>query len=177
MKEKLARGQKRRKSLKGKLIFFTVILVILTVLFVSLQNGKKMLATQEQTLLEGLQARVDVLIESISNGVENFMPTENILELSGLPAQVVAMNEAKYVTILGRKLGDDNTGLNYVWASNDAQIDSKIATNKLVYGESEITDSELLLIAEKYSSLPKTSLQTANEISKNISNLSSQISS
>lgn len=177
MKEKLARGQKRRKSLKGKLIFFTVILVILTVLFVSLQNGKKMLTTQEQTLLEGLQARVDVLMESISNGVENFMPTENILELSGLPAQVVAMNEAKYVTILGRKLGDNNTGLKYVWASNDAQIDSKIATNRLVYGESEITDSDLLMIAEKYSSIPKTSLQTANEISKNISNLSSQISS
>ena len=60
-----------------------------------------MIQNQEQTLATGLQDRVNVLLESISSGVKAYMPSQNVLELSFLPSQTSAINEANYATILG----------------------------------------------------------------------------
>ena len=80
---------------------FTVILVMMVVSLVSIPLGVFTNSIQEKTLASGLEERVNVLLESLSSGVKAYLPLENILELSNLPAQTSALPEAMYATISG----------------------------------------------------------------------------
>ena len=98
-----------------------------------------------------LENRAEVLLESICTGVKNFFPVNNLLELTSLPNQKNAMEEVKYITIIGQKYEDfSSENLNYVWATNDSQILEKIDTSSLIYGESELTVSEINDVTKKY---------------------------
>lgn len=173
----------RQRSLRGKLVGFTIVLVIVVTLFVTLQNGFNMVSTQEKTMITALENRIDVLLESLSSGVKNFLPTENDLELGVLPQQKDAMAEAKYVTILGepnssvqKKKAESN--LAYIWATNDPDIEMKTldyGQNAVIAGQTYATDEKLLAILKKFESLNDEVTEKVKDISQQIASFSSEI--
>ena len=170
--------QEKQKSLRGRLVGFTIVLVAVVVLFVTIQNGNNMISTQEETLVTALQNRIEVLSESLSSGVRNFLPTENDLELGSLPSQKDAMAEVKYITILGTKSAnaqqaenENISPLGYVWASNDPAISQKVVNYGeygIVPGETYVIDEDVLNILRRFDGLNDRVIQKASEISKQI---------
>ncbi len=166
----------KQRSLRSRLVAFTIALVALVVLFVTIQNGNNMITTQEETLVTALQNRIDVLMESLSSGVKNFLPTENDLELGSLPSQKDAMAEVKYITILGTKGSsvEEEEGvdaLSYVWASNDPAISQKVTgygEYGIAAGETRVIDEEILDILKRFNGLNARVVEQASEISKQI---------
>lgn len=181
MKKQYSANKRHQKSLRGKLVGFTIILVIFVTLFLTLLNGIRMVQSQQTTMADALQKKVDVLLESLATGVKNFLPTQNDLELRELPAQKEALSEAGYVTIIGEKHSElesqDSTQdlhpLSYVWATNDPDIALKVAnygTNGIIAGQTKLTDEETLSIISTYKGLNE-------EISKKLTTISTQIAS
>ena len=173
----------KQRSLRGKLVGFTIVLVAVVVLFVTIQNGNNMISTQEETLVTALYNRIDVLMESLSSGVRNFLPTENDLEIGSLPSQKDAMAEVKYITIVGIKssTADEEEGyvnlagqagdLSYVWASNDPAISQKVVNYGeygIVAGETRMIDEDVLAVLKRFNGLNEKVVAQASEISKQI---------
>jgi len=166
---------KRMPSLKKKLIGFTFTLIVVVVMSVSIQNGYKVIRLQEQTMAAGLQNRTDVLLESLHSGVKNFLPANNILELTALPGQKDAMSEVKYVTIIGQQQNSESSeNLNYVWATNDPDISEKMDSYRLTYGESELKDEKITKITASLNSLDKEIAASMSELSTQIEQLETQ---
>ena len=171
----LQKNFRRLPSLKKKLIAFAFSLVIAVVIAVTLENGYKVIRLQEQTMAAGLQNRTEVLLESLHSGVKNFFPANNLLELTALPGQKDAMDEVKYVTIIGQQLDSDSAeNLNYIWATNDPDISLKTDSYTLIYGESELKEKVILDVTEKLKTLDKTIAAEVGELSDKIDSLSRQ---
>ena len=173
----------KQHSLRGKLVGFTIVLVAVVVLFVTIQNGNNMISTQEETLVTALYNRIDVLMESLSSGVRNFLPTENDLEIGSLPSQKDAMSEVKYITILGTKsstatneegyvnLNGQADEISYVWASNDPAISQKVVNYGeygIVAGETRMIDEDVLAVLKRFNGLNEKVVEKASEISNQI---------
>jgi serine phosphatase RsbU (regulator of sigma subunit) len=138
-KKRLTRIKRRGMGLRLKLASFTIVLILLVVMMVSAPLYVIMTRTQQETLLRGLWDRASVLLEGLASGVRAYLPPENILELSLLPAQSSAVPEARYVTITG--FGSGGTVFNdHVWATNDPDILDKIDTAEFQPGLSRIKD-------------------------------------
>lgn len=181
---KIKTKKEKQRSLRGKLVGFTIVLVAIVVLFVTLQNGNNMISTQEETLVTALYNRIDVLMESLSSGVRNFLPTENDLEIGALPTQKDAMSEVKYITILGTKsssaaeeeegfvsLNGAADSISYVWASNDPAISQKVVNYGeygIVAGETRMIDEDVLTILKRFNGLNDKVVAKASDISKQI---------
>lgn len=166
---KTNKEQKHLPSLKRKLIRFTYMLIVAVVLVVTLENGYKVIRLQEQTMAAGLENRTEVLLESLYSGVKNFFPANNILELTALPGQKDAMSEVKYVTIIGQKMDvKSSENLNYIWATNDKDIQSKMDQYTLTYGDSQIQDETITKITSGLNGLD-------NKISAEVKDLSDKI--
>lgn len=172
---------KRQKSLREKLVGFTIVLVIFVTLFLTLQNGFNMINTQQATMADALHNKIDVLLESLSSGVKNFLPTENDLELGALPSQKDALAEAEYVTIIGQKhseLETEDNSLTYIWATNDPEIEMKASNygqNGIIAGQTAITDPDILQIVKQYDSLNASIVDKISDVSSQIAHYSSQI--
>ncbi len=175
--------KEKQRSLRGKLVGFTIVLVAIVVIFVTLQNGNNMISTQEETLVTALYNRIDVLMESLSSGVRNFLPTENDLEIGSLPSQKDAMSEVKYITILGTKsstaaeeegfvsLNGFADEISYVWASNDPAISQKVVNYGeygIVAGETRMIDEDVLTVLKRFNGLNDKVITKATDISKQI---------
>ena len=155
-------------SLKYKLVAFTVFLVVLIIILLSVPLGIFMLRTQERTLAEGLSDRISVMLNSLSSGVRAYMPTKNALELGFLPQQVIQFKEAQYATILGRSLSPDKSGIQYVWATNDTNIGSKIAGEQLILGESVLSNEAVDTIVKICEQLDVQTAALVEDITENI---------
>ena len=167
--------QKRLPSLKRKLMRFTFSLVVLIVIAITLENGFSVVRLQEQTMAAGLENRTEVLLESLFSGVKNFFPANNILELTALPGQADAMDEVKYVTIIGQKMDSTSAEeLNYVWATNDPDISVKMDDYNLVYGQSKLTDETINKITGELAELDKIIAADLAELSEKIEELDKQ---
>ncbi|MCR5613127.1 SpoIIE family protein phosphatase [Treponema sp.] len=183
-KQRVASLKSKGGGLRLKLIMFTVVLVLMVSLLVSIPLGFIMVKTQEQSLSQGLEDRVNVLLESLSSGTKAYMPTENVLELSYLPGQSSALEEANFVTITGFKTGEDdsvNATLDYAWATNDEHISSSeksveliIDTETFTPGVSRITDEHIVEIAKECAKINDEAIKTAGEIGNNIARLNSE---
>ena len=170
--------KEKQPSLKRKLIRYTYMLVVSIVLVITIQNGRNIIKVQSKTFAEGLQDRVNVLMESLCSGVKNFLPSNNLLELTALPSQKDAMPEVKYITILGQPQNTESVdNLNYIWATNDPDINLKMKTYTLVYGESSITDETILNITNSFYSLDKEIAEKEGLLSNQIEELSEQANS
>ncbi|MDR0314139.1 MAG: SpoIIE family protein phosphatase [Treponema sp.] len=138
-KKHITRIKRRGMGLRLKLASFTAVLVLVVVIMVSLPLYLMMTNTQRETLLRGLWDRSTVLLEGLAANVRAFLPQRNILELGFLPAQMLSIPEARYVTITGYNpettVFDDQ-----VWATNDTDILRKIDTREFQPGISRITD-------------------------------------
>ena len=161
-------------SLKIKLALFTSFLVIFIILLVSVPLGYVMLQNQEQTLVQGLQERVNVLLESLSSGVKAYMPNQNVLELSFLPSQTSSISEANYATILGFSSEGNNTNLDYVWASNEPEIINNVDSESLSYGTSRISQDEVIEICKNALLLNDKAKASVSEIASDITELTSE---
>lgn len=132
-KGKLEIALKVRFSLKFKLGLFTTVLLLFIVAGVALSIGIEMSRTQEQILISGLKERVNVVMGNMSSGVQTYLPDgrEKLTELGSIVNQTDNFEEASYATIVsyqidGEKLSDGSSPMDYVWATNDHQISSKI---------------------------------------------------
>lgn len=138
-KKRIATLKRRGVGLRLKLASFTICLVLLVVTMVSAPLYLRMTQTQQETLMGGLQDRASVLLEGLASSVRAYLPAGNVLELSFLPAEIIAIPEARYVTITGydpvTSVFDDQ-----VWATNDPDILDKIDTPELQIGVSCLTD-------------------------------------
>jgi serine phosphatase RsbU (regulator of sigma subunit) len=138
-KKQIAALKRRGVGLRIKLASFTICLVLLVVVMVSAPLYFRMTQTQQETLLGGLHDRVSVLLEGLASGARAYLPAGNDLELSFLPSEIIAIPEARYVTITSY---DPASGVfdDQVWATNDPDILDKIDTPELRIGVSRLTD-------------------------------------
>ncbi|MDR2068436.1 MAG: signal protein, partial [Spirochaetaceae bacterium] len=139
-KKHMKKISRRGMGLRLKLASYTTTLVLLVVLIVSAPLYYMMTRIQEATLLRGLWNRSAVLLEGLASGVRLFLPAADVLELGFLPDQSAAIPEAAYVTITG--FGSASTIFDdYVWATNDPHILSKIDTVTFEPGVSRLQDA------------------------------------
>ena len=117
--------ERRGVGLRLKFTLLVMILVLITVLMVSIPLGVFMINRQSENLTEGLRQRVDVLIGSVSSSAENSLLIQDRIELGLLPDQIGSMEEAQFLTITGVGISDSQN-FDYVWATNDEQIDTKL---------------------------------------------------
>lgn len=141
-KMKIEKLKRRQTSLKLKLVLFTVLLVLAIVMMVSLSLGKNMIKTQRQTLSESMYEQVLVLLEGMSNSVQNAMLDARegggTVALIDLVKQADTFKSAVYATIIGRGLENNDSNLDYFWAST--QTSSEVA-QKLDAGEALVGKS------------------------------------
>ena len=123
-KNKDINNHKVKFSLNSKVIILNVGLTIVLIALIANPVSYLMMENQEEILTTGLQKRITVLMESISNGAKAYLPTENILELNLIANQSDTLAEAEYVTILSYHTDTHgiNSDIDYVWASNDKNI-------------------------------------------------------
>jgi HAMP domain-containing protein len=136
---------------------FMLALVLLVITAVSMPLFNMMERTQRQTLMRGMWDRSAVLLASLTVSARTSMRSNSLAELAQLPNHAALVPEANYVTITGFGTGGtpsagdaDGAGvrdasvpavIDYIWATSDADIRSKINTPSLVPGVSRLTDS------------------------------------
>jgi hypothetical protein len=175
-KKKLVKLVRRGAGLRVKLSLFTVALVIIIVAMVSVPLYMMMMLNEQQTLKMSLWDRAVVLLDSLELGARTYLRsnTENtLLDLVLLPAQADAMREARYVTITGYGNGATTTD-DYVWASNDENILSKINTAELIYGVSRLSDTLTPLINAHGERLNEEARENSGAISRGVADLNRQ---
>jgi serine phosphatase RsbU (regulator of sigma subunit) len=133
------KARRQRGSLLIKFAFTISLLAILIVALVAIPLGIQMLDTQSEVRARGLEQRVRVLLESAAQGGRSYLPARNVLELSLLPGQAAALDEALYLTITGFGSGAV-ANPDVVWASNDPGILEKLDASALVPGLSALND-------------------------------------
>jgi serine phosphatase RsbU (regulator of sigma subunit) len=172
-KKSLKKIERRGMGLRLKLASFTIILVTFVVSITSIPLYITMTRTQEETLLTGLWDRSKVLLEGIASGARAYLPEQNLLELGFLPAQIAAIPEAKYITITGFGL-ESKVYNDSVWASNDPNILSKINTDNIQYGVSQISDDLSFRLPEISDELNRRARNQVGTITENISALKAE---
>ena len=144
-KERIKEMKKRGISLRIKFTLFVIVIVMAVVVMVALPLGRFMLDTQKRNLLTGLEQQASVLLESLNSGASSFLPSSNTLELGLLPGQRTAMEDAVFVTITGKSSSNEE-GFDYLWASDDRNIYSKLDTDQIIPGRSPLKDNIAPLI-------------------------------
>jgi hypothetical protein len=172
-KKSMKKIKRRGMGLRLKLASFTIILVTLVVAIVSIPLYLSMTRTQEETLLTGLWDRSKVLLEGLASSARVYVPAQNLLELGFLPAQTSAIPEAEYVTITGFGSGS-NINNDFVWASNDPGILSKINTDTVQYGVSRLSDNLSPQLAEMSGELNSQAIMQVGTITESITTLSEE---
>ncbi|HHU35908.1 MAG TPA: SpoIIE family protein phosphatase [Treponema sp.] len=173
-KKKLVSLRRKGLGLRFKLSFFTTTLVISVVLLVSIPIGLQFSQNQERTLVQGLESRVQVLLESLASGARAYLPSQNVLELGFLPEQIAALSEARYATITGSNATSSATGVDFVWATNDSEIQEWISTEGLIPGQSRLLRPENKGIDERVSVLNEQAKKSVGELSEGISTLTKE---
>ncbi len=173
-KQKSTELKSRGISLKYKMMLFTSALVLTVILLVAIPFGYVFIGTQEETLSDGLQERINVLSDSLASGVKNYMPSANLLELGLLLNQTEAMEEVQYATILGLPANNSDTNLDHVWVSNDPNITEKIDSENLILGSSRYTDTAIEPVITQLNEINATAISEVGEITANISSLTQE---
>ena len=173
-RKKAAAVHKRRSSLKFKFSAFTVQGVLVVAALVSIPLGYLMLRVQSRTLAAGLEQRVTVLLNSIATSVRMYMPSQNDLELGALPNLSASLPETEYISILGLPRTQDNTHLNYVWATNDSEISAKLDSAEYVQGASRMTDATVLSVVDRFTTLNDEAEQSVGEMAHRINELTQE---
>ncbi len=139
-KERITVMKRKGMGLRLKFTLFVIFIVLAVVIMVALPLGRFMLETQRKNLVTALRQQSEVLLESLTSGARSYLPASNTLELGLLPAQREAMADAVFVTIAG-KSSESGSGYDYVWASDDRNIYSKIDSQELIPGKYRISDA------------------------------------
>jgi hypothetical protein len=145
-KERLSAIKKRGIGLRFKIASFTMALSLLVVVMVSVPLYYVMTQTQRETLLRELWNRSTVLLEGLASNAYVYLPSGDMEGLGLLPARIAIIPEARYITITGYPAGGSGISAaaaygDYVWATNDPDILSKIDTPELAPGVSRLSDA------------------------------------
>lgn len=147
--QKSIKDEKRRNgSLKTSLAGFAISLVVAIIVIISGSLGFTMIKGQERTLSKGLHDRVNVLLSSVFTGARTYLQNadQSTMEFNDLLNQMSSLSEAEFLTITGEPAenfsgadsgnsgggknisvsADEENSILYVWASNDANINSKV---------------------------------------------------
>lgn len=141
-KEKVHKLKKKQTSLKLKLVGFTVLLVLAIVLMVSVSLGNRMVTTQRQTLVQSMREQVVVLLEGMSNSVQNAMIDAveggSTVGLIDLVRQADTFQSAIYATLIGRGNNSSDSNIDYFWASTETtdSILKKLDSGEIIAGKS-----------------------------------------
>lgn len=125
LEEKVSTMQKQGMGLRAKFTIFMLILVIAVVAVVSLPLSTFILTNQQETLAQGLEDRIEVMIRSLSTGAAGVLDDSSALNiirgLGDLTNQVSAMSEIEYVTITSRPndVQLDQDSREFIWATTD----------------------------------------------------------
>ncbi|AHC15297.1 SpoIIE family protein phosphatase [Salinispira pacifica] len=128
LEEKVSTMQKQGMGLRAKFTIFMLILVIAVVAVVSLPLSTFILTNQQETLAQGLEDRIEVMIRSLSTGAAGVLDDSSALNiirgLGDLTNQVSAMSEIEYVTITSRPndLELDQDAREFIWATTDEYL-------------------------------------------------------
>ncbi|MFO7849721.1 MAG: SpoIIE family protein phosphatase, partial [Spirochaetia bacterium] len=182
-KERLRTMKKQGTGLRIKFALLVTFLVLIIVLIVSLPLGRYMIETQQRNLTQGLQESTRVLIESINTGARKFLPEENTIELGRLPSQVSAAEDARFVTITGPPSEDirpeDESSRNYLWASNNPDIENKIVRpdelERDAEGDIQFDRGGVQIEDEISEEIPEMKERINREAEENIGELSSRL--
>ncbi len=139
-KERIIYMRRKGAGLRLKFALFVIFIVLAVVIMVALPLGRFMLETQRKNLVTGLRQQAEVLLESLTSGARSYLPASNTLEIGLLPGQRTAMGDAVFATITG-KSAEGSAGYDYVWASDDTAIYTKIDSQELVPGKYLINDA------------------------------------
>lgn len=169
--------KKKGAGLRFKFVFFTGILVFSVVILVSIPLGLRFTKIQEKTLVNALQIRLNVLLESLASGAKAYLPGHDLLELSFLPGQSSSVPEALSAVITGPSIDGSEEGTNFVWACNDPDIVNKIDTPEYIPGVSRLVFEASKQIEEKNAYINKHAFFLVSNISVNISRLSKEAES
>ncbi len=172
----------RRMKVKGgglrvKFAFFVVLLVIGVVVLVAVVLGRNVLARQEQVLTQGLQQRIELLVDGQVTGARPALqnPQLNIDQLQNVASQGEAMSEALYVTITGL---DQQGELQTVFGTTDPAIvdatGDRINTDTYIVGVSKVTDEVTPLVADLSEQLNAQAQQDLGDIPVELERLSQE---
>ncbi len=122
MEERISTMKRQGVGLRVKFTLAFLALVVSIVLLVALVLGNYMITTQQISLGDELEKRSKMMVDTLAAGAESNLPLGNRIELSLLPRQISAMEEALSTTITGKGFSDPDH-YNYIWASNREDID------------------------------------------------------
>ena len=173
-KKRMVRVKKRMGGLRLKLTFYTIMLVLVVDIMVSVPLYFMMMRNQRSTLIKGLWDRSLVLLDGLAANAKPYLFQGDILEMSLLPGQMVSIPEAMYVTITGYN-PETLVFEDQVWATNDPNILRKIDTPELIPGYSRILDeltSKFFMIQDELDSL---AMSRVGGFPSNIASLNQEI--
>ena len=176
-KAEILQTYRRKGSLRYQMIGFTVSLVILVTLLVTVFLASRMLHEQYINMLQGLQNRTDVLFSSMASGVRTFMPEGNVLELSELPPQTAAVPEVEFATVTGyaaRLSSENKNSILYVWATNDGAIGEKMNKPLLSAGATFMVSEQELEIERRCIALNEKAAEKFGLINEQIERLNKE---
>ncbi len=162
------------RSLKYRMVFFTSSLVLGIVTIVSVTLGFMMVQTQRETLSQSLKERVDLALESLNSGAKAYMPSQNVLEMSFLPAQVTGSADIVAATITGLPMNGGSTALDYVWATNDDNILEYIDSDTLTFGNSRLTGEEYTAITKNALTLNQKAADAVSQMAEDVTVLTAE---
>ncbi|MBP5358875.1 MAG: SpoIIE family protein phosphatase [Treponema sp.] len=175
-KKKTESLKRKRSGLRLKLTAYTMTLILILVLALILALGYIMIKREEQTRAEGLEERVNVILDAMSSGAKINLPNaaSNLLALSDLTEESEALSDANFAVITGRGNNEDDINLDYIWATNDADVSSKINTDSLVFGSSRLVYGNLDQITQECLALNKQAAEEVDFIAGEISELTAE---
>ena len=175
-KAKQEKLHRKGVGLRFKLVAYTMLLILMLITALTVALGYIMIRREEQTRAKGLQERVHVILDSLSSGAKINLPnaSANLLALSDLTGESEALSDANYATITGYSSAGGDTNIDYIWATNDPAIASKIDTQNFVLGESRLLFSYIQDIAKKCASLNETAAGEINFIADQITQLTQE---
>jgi serine phosphatase RsbU (regulator of sigma subunit) len=172
-KKRLHVVKRRRIGLRIKLASFTIALVLLVVVMVSVPLYLLMTRTQEETLLQSLRDRSAVLMDGLASSARAYFPSRNVLEMGFLPAQMAAIPEARYVSITGHGAAGA-VFADYLWATNDPAVLSKIDTADFEPGVSRLQDALSPLIEKLAEDLNERARAEVGDLNASIVSLTQE---
>jgi|GEM_PF-6844593 hypothetical protein len=131
-------GKNGSSGRKSRFILTFTIVVVIVELLILIPLGLFVISSERTSFAMGLQRRVLVLLESITQGSLSYLPSNDIHQIDLVPQLAKAMNGAVYITVTGYAKG--GTYPDVVWATNDPGISGKIDTATIQPGISQLSD-------------------------------------
>ncbi|MFW5694570.1 MAG: SpoIIE family protein phosphatase [Alkalispirochaeta sp.] len=176
-RERIRRMKIRGGGLRLKFAFFVVLLVIGVVVLVAVVLGRNVLERQEQILTDGLQQRIELLVDGQVTGARPALenPESNIDQLQNVATQGDAMAEALHVTITGL---DRQGELQTIFGTTDPAVISgesdRIDTDSYVVGVSRLSDDASEEVGELAQALNTQAQEELGEIPVELERLSQE---